>query len=108
MRLIILEDQVEMGGVQFSTLNLLAGLQEFASQVEVLLLLPGEGPLTEACRKANYRFQLYEKFALHSSSLSFFKDALRVPHVLGLLKNLALLKKQVRTLQALVQDFAPR
>lgn len=103
-RLLILEDESEMGGVQHSTFNLLTGLLTDET-VETLLLLPGEGSFAKACRKAQVNFEFYHKTALAPSSLSINNDQFRLPNITGLFRNISRSRRQVKTLIPILQRF---
>lgn len=106
MRLLILEDASQMGGVQHSTLNFLRGLQSI-SEVYPLLLLPGPGPFSEICEQEDLPFAFYPREELVSSSISLLGDRLRLPNLLGLINNQRKIRQQVHTLLPIMQNFQP-
>ena len=107
MRVLILEDSPQLGGVQHSTLNLVIGWKAARSTMEPILLLPGEGEFSVLCRSRGIPYLLYKKVPLASSSLSFLHDKLRVPNLAGLFYNYFLLRKQLTFLLPLVKDLRP-
>jgi glycosyltransferase involved in cell wall biosynthesis len=106
MKLLILEDATEMGGVQHSTLNLLLGLKGDPN-INAILLLPGEGTFANACREANISFTFYQKIPLFQSSISLWNDTLRLPNIVGLIGNFSRSNRQSKILLSVIRQFKP-
>jgi glycosyltransferase involved in cell wall biosynthesis len=106
MKILILEDESEMGGVQHSTLNFLLGLKAI-EQIETMLLLPSAGPFARICEAEGLPFALYSKLPLYPSSISFAQDRLRLPNLTGLFRNQWRSRQQVRALIPLFQSYQP-
>jgi len=105
-RLLIIEDAVEMGGVQYSTINLLLGLKT-NTEYQPLVLIPGEGTFTQECRKHGILYKIYPKTQMFSSSVSIMNDKFRIPNIPGLVANAILSRKEIINLITEIQEFNP-
>jgi len=96
MKLVVLEEQSFMGGVQYSTFNLLKGLAK-RQDIDYILLLPENGPFVDLCNKEGINFIPYRKVPIISTAFTLFNDKLRVPNVYAIIRNvIAILIQSVR------------
>ncbi len=91
MKIVFIEDSNFMGGVQYSTLYLSKQFIEKRKNIEVLILIPGEGPFTEICHQALIPYETYKSNNYLSSSLSFFNDNIRIPNIFAWIYNILIM-----------------
>jgi glycosyltransferase involved in cell wall biosynthesis len=87
MRVLIIEDSVEMGGVQHSTLNLLRESKKDQKNTFVLMV-PNLGVLYDNVQLLDVPCFVYNGLQTRSTSISRFNDKLRLPNLVGILNNL--------------------
>lgn len=106
MNLVIIEDSVDMGGVQHSTLNFLKESKN-DPDINITILLPGNGPLQAYCSQLKINYVLYPEEKKYSSSVSWFGDKLRMPNVVGLFHNYFNTFKKADSFVNLIKDNSP-
>lgn len=103
MNLFILEDAVELGGVQHSTLNFCIGLKAYPD-VAVTVISPGKGDLTKALEAIGVTYLIIDKPKFQSSSISFLSDRFRLPNLIGMIKNLWAMRQYRNKLKAILPN----
>tara|TARA_B100000214_G_C23967142_1_gene628307 strand:- start:30 stop:1211 length:1182 start_codon:yes stop_codon:yes gene_type:complete len=91
MKIAFIEDSSFMGGVQYSTLYLSQQFIEKRKNIEVLILIPGQGPFTEICEKSFIPYKTYKNINYLSSSFSFFNDKIRIPNIFAWIYNILIM-----------------
>jgi glycosyltransferase involved in cell wall biosynthesis len=108
MKILIIEDAAEMGGVQHSTLNLLRESINDSGN-NFMLFVPEKGLLFQEVSKLGIDVHVYGGFLSRSTSISIWNDYFRMPNIYGLwinylngFRNYQKLKKAL-----ILRDFRP-
>ena len=75
-----------MGGVQFSTFYLIQRLQNHP-KCKIQLLLPRKGQFSNLCDQNSVQYSLYRSRPMLSSSISIFRDTIRIPNPFNWIYN---------------------
>ena len=87
MKVAFIEDSVEMGGVQYSTLLLAERLIK-EKTADARIFLPGEGPFSILCQENNIPYCIYNGISYISTSSSLLNDKLRIPNPIAWAYNI--------------------
>ena len=89
-----------MGGVQFSTFYLIQRLQNHP-KCKIQLLLPRKGQFSNLCDQNSVQYSLYRSRPMLSSSISIFRDTIRIPNPFNWIYNVIQIyynSKSIRTI----------
>lgn len=104
MKIIIIEDAAQMGGVQHSTRYFLQGMKSFFPQHEVLLVLPEPGPFSEWAEQFGVQLKFLPKPALIPTAVSIKQDRFRIPNLWAIIKNRSLIRTYSLAIQKLLVE----
>ncbi len=106
LKLCLLEDASEMGGVQHSSLNLLLGLK-VDSSINPMIILPEEGVFSGLCRDSEINYCILPKPALKGTSFSIWNDWIRLPNFKAMWQNWHQIRWYANQLYSFWQENPP-
>ena len=106
MKVLLIEDSSEMGGVQYSTFLLAEQLIK-EKLADVRIFLPSEGPFSTLCQKHAIPFSVYNSIPYLSTSFSLLNDKFRIPNPLVWVYNICTILLNCKSIKKKTKSTCP-